>query len=209
MPPEIPSTTSRKPFLRRSRAGRARARASSPRARGEGEQGLHASGTAVAVPPTSITWGSGARRRSRASARRRASRSRLATAAAGSTSTTSRASSNAGALATTSPSWSSTSEWPSKTSSSWPPTALTNAIQHVLSRARMASISSRSPTLADVERRGRDVADDVGSGQREIGRGRARLPDVLADGRTDERLAEPQQHELAPDWKYRSSSKTP
>ena len=53
------------------------------------------------------------------------------------------------------------------------------------------------PTLADVERRCGDVADDVGSGQREVGRGRSRLPDVLADGRTDERLSEPQQHEVA------------
>ena len=39
------------------------------------------------------------------------------------------------------PSWSSTSEWPSKTSSSCPPTAFTNATQHTLSRARTASIS--------------------------------------------------------------------
>ena len=49
--------------------------------------------------------------------------------------------------------------------------------------------------LAQMERRGRDVADHVRAGKREVGRRRPRLPDVLADGRPDERVAEPQQEE--------------
>ena len=35
-------------------------------------------------------------------------------------------------------------------------------------------------------------------GEREIGRRRPRLPDVLADGRADERLAAAHEHELPP-----------
>src|SRR5207253_345242 len=75
------------------------------------------------------------------------SRSRRPTAATGSTSTTSSASSNPGARAITSPSSSSTTEWPSKISSSCPPTALQSATKHELSRARTRSISSRSRSL--------------------------------------------------------------
>src|SRR5919198_886 len=43
--------------------------------------------------------------------------------------------------------------------------------------------------LAEVEGRGGDVGDDVRAGEREVRRGRPRLPDVLADRRSDERLA--------------------
>ena len=52
-------------------------------------------------------------------------------------------------------------------------------------------------SLAEVERRGGDVRDHVRAGEREVGRRRPGLPDVLADRRPDERLAEPQQEQLA------------
>ena len=45
------------------------------------------------------------------------------------------------------PSWSITSEWPSNTSSSWPPTSAQNATAATLSRARWTSIRSRSAPL--------------------------------------------------------------
>ena len=51
--------------------------------------------------------------------------------------------------------------------------------------------------LADVVRRRRDVHEQLRAGEREVGRGRAGLPDVLADRRPDQRLPEPQQDELA------------
>ncbi len=44
--------------------------------------------------------------------------------------------------------------------------------------------------LADVERRGREVHEQLRAGQREIRRRWARLPDVLADRRADEHVAE-------------------
>jgi hypothetical protein len=66
------------------------------------------------------------------------------TAERGSTSTTTSASSNPGARASTVPSSSITRECPSKISSSWPPTALQNATNALLSRARVRNISSRS-----------------------------------------------------------------
>ena len=50
--------------------------------------------------------------------------------------------------------------------------------------------------LADVERRGRQVDEQRRPGEREVGRRRARLPDVLADRETDERVAELEQEEL-------------
>ena len=58
------------------------------------------------------------------------------------------ASSNCGARASTVPSWSSSSEWPSKISSSCPPTMLVKATAHRLSRARWISIRSRSRPLS-------------------------------------------------------------
>ena len=57
------------------------------------------------------------------------------------------------------------------------------------------------PPLAEVEGRGRDVRDHVRPGEREVGRRRARLPDVLADRRPDERLTEPEQESSRPGWK--------
>ena len=48
-----------------------------------------------------------------------------------------------------------------------------------------------------VERRRGDVRDDVRARQREIGRGRPRLPDVLADSRPDERVPAAEEHEAA------------
>ena len=70
----------------------------------------------------------------------------------------------------------SRSEWPSKTSSSWPPTRLQNATAARLSRARWASIRSRSTPLPRVVGRGGDVDDQRRAGQRLVGRGRARAP---------------------------------
>ncbi len=51
--------------------------------------------------------------------------------------------------------------------------------------------------LADVVRRGGEVDDQLGAGEREVGGGRPGLPDVLADRRPDQRLAELQEHEVA------------
>ena len=50
---------------------------------------------------------------------------------------------------------------------------------------------------ADVERRRRDVDEQLRAGQREVGRGWARLPHVLADSRPDERLAVLEQNQVA------------
>ena len=51
--------------------------------------------------------------------------------------------------------------------------------------------------LSDMERRGRDVDDELGSGKGEIGGGRARLPDVLADRQPDGGLAESEHCQVA------------
>ena len=85
--------------------------------------------------------------RERSSSRRRTSRSRRPIASSGSTSQTRRCSAKPGARATTSPASSRTTEWPSKTSSSWPPTRLQNARKELVSRARVTSMSSRSSAL--------------------------------------------------------------
>src|SRR5581483_7194748 len=61
-------------------------------------------------------------------------------------------------------------------------------LEHLLSLA----------VLADVERRGGDVHEQLCSGEREVDRGRPRLPHVLADGDPDQRLAEPEHDEVAP-----------
>ena len=52
--------------------------------------------------------------------------------------------------------------------------------------------------LAHVEGGGREVDEEMRTGQRKIRRGRPRLPHVLADRRCDDRLAEPQEHQVAP-----------
>jgi hypothetical protein len=52
--------------------------------------------------------------------------------------------------------------------------------------------------LSDVEWGGREVHEELRSGKREVGSGRAGLPDVLADGGADVRVAEPEQDEVAP-----------
>ena len=51
--------------------------------------------------------------------------------------------------------------------------------------------------LADVVRRRGEIDEQLGAGEGEVGRRRARLPDVLADRRPDQRAAEPQQQQLA------------
>ena len=50
--------------------------------------------------------------------------------------------------------------------------------------------------LADVERRRRDVRDQLRAAQREVGRRRPGLPDVLADRRADAHVAEAQEKEV-------------
>ena len=50
--------------------------------------------------------------------------------------------------------------------------------------------------LADVVRRRREVDEQLCARECQVGRGRPGLPDVLADRRADQDLAEPQQHEL-------------
>ena len=54
------------------------------------------------------------------------------------------------------------------------------------------------PLLADVERRGGDVDEELRAREREVGCGRAGLPHVLADGRPDQRIAVLEQEEVAP-----------
>ena len=64
--------------------------------------------------------------------------------------------------------------------------------------------------LADEVRRGGEVDEQLRAGEREVGGGRPRLPDVLADRRPDQDLAVPEQDQArARSAKYRSSSKTP
>ena len=88
-----------------------------------------------------------ARRWRRTFARWRVSRSRAAVIARGSIVQKVSASSNWGARASTSPSWSIARLWPSKTSSSWPPTVFTNTTAVRLSTARWISMRSRrAPT---------------------------------------------------------------
>jgi hypothetical protein len=79
----------------------------------------------------------------RAGGRSRVSRSRAVEAVWRSTDATTSASANCGARASTTPSWSTSSECPSKISSSWPPTMLQNANALRLSRARWITIDSR------------------------------------------------------------------
>ena len=50
--------------------------------------------------------------------------------------------------------------------------------------------------LADVVRRRREVDEQLGSREREVSSGRSGLPDVLADRRADQHLAEPEQNQL-------------
>jgi hypothetical protein len=54
------------------------------------------------------------------------------------------------------------------------------------------------PPFAEMERRGRDVGDDVCASEREVGGRRARLPDVLADRGADECLAKGEEDEFLP-----------
>ena len=73
-------------------------------------------------------------------------------------------------------------EWPSKTSSSCPPTALQNATKHdVVARTR-ANISSRSRSLPTWKGDAEMFDEQLRAGEREIGGRRPRLPYVLADG---------------------------
>ena len=66
----------------------------------------------------------------------------------------------------------------------------------VVARARAQHLLALA-VLADVERRRGDVRDELRAGEREVGRGRPGLPDVLADRQADEHVAEAQQEEVA------------
>ena len=68
-------------------------------------------------------------------------------------------------------------------------------VADVVARTRLEHLLAL-PLLADVERRRRDVHDQLRACQREVGRRRPRLPDVLADGRSDERVAVREQEEI-------------
>ncbi len=66
-----------------------------------------------------------------------------------------------------------------------------------MSRARVDEHLLALLRLADVERRGGEIDDELRPREREVGRGRAGLPDVLADREADGRLAEPEEDEVA------------
>ena len=57
------------------------------------------------------------------------------------------------------------------------------------------------PVLADVERRGRHVDEQLRSRERQVARRGSGLPHVLADRDADDRLTEPDQDEVATGWK--------
>ncbi len=69
-------------------------------------------------------------------------------------------------------------------------------VTHVVARASGQHLLALA-FLADVERRGRDVRDQLCAREGEVGRGRTRLPDVLADGGADEHVAVLEQDEVA------------
>ena len=69
-------------------------------------------------------------------------------------------------------------------------------VADVVARTRLKHLLALA-VLADVERRGRDVDEQLRAREREVGRGRARLPDVLADGRPDQRLAVLEEEQVA------------
>ena len=65
----------------------------------------------------------------------------------------------------------------------------------VVARARDEHLLALA-VAADVERRRGDVDEQLGAGEREVGRGRAGLPHVFADRQPDERLAVFQQDQV-------------
>ena len=93
-------------------------------------------------------------------------------------STISRSSSNIAARHATSPSGPITSEPPSKTISSWPPTAFTYAIQPPNSRARSPQHPGAFLELPPVIRRAVDVGDERDTAV--VGERTFRVPGVLA-----------------------------
>ena len=118
-------------------------------------------------------------------------------AACGSTSTTSSASSNPGRAREHLALVVEDDGVAVEDSSSCPPTALHERDEaDVVAGARWKHLLALA-VLADVERRGRDVDEQLRAREREVGRGRARLPDVLADRRADQRVAELEQDEVA------------
>ena len=121
----------------------------------------------------------------RAAGRRRVSRRRADSAACGSISAMSRSSPNCGARAMTSPSWSTTKEWPSKMSSSCPPTSAAERDRaEVVARPLGDHPLAHDALARDVRRRG-DVDDDRRPRERLEAHRQARLPDVLADRQPD------------------------
>ena len=69
-------------------------------------------------------------------------------------------------------------------------------VADVVSRASLEHLLSLH-VLAHVERRGGDVDEELRAGERKVGRGRAGLPDVLADGRADQGFAVCEEEEVA------------
>src|SRR6185503_9114960 len=70
-------------------------------------------------------------------------------------------------------------------------------VADVVSRAGRKHLLSL-PLLADVERRGGDVDEELRAREREVGCRRAGLPYVLADGWPDQSIAMLEQEEVAP-----------
>ena len=96
----------------------------------------------------------------------------------------------------TRPSASSTNELPSKTSSSWPPTALQKTrAQPVVPRPRREHLLALR-VLADVEGRGGEVDEHVRARPRALDGGWARLPQVLAHCQAERRSPELEQADL-------------
>ena len=85
---------------------------------------------------------------------------------------------------------------PSKTSSSWPPTALQKTSAQPLSLARVGEHLLSLRVLADVKGRRGEVDEEVGACGRALDRGRAGLPQVLAHREADRRLAALQEGDL-------------
>ncbi len=101
-----------------------------------------------------------------------------------------------------SPSWSIATLWPSKTSSSWPPTSVAEEHRGDVVAGALGEHPLALEALAGVVGRGRQVHDHLRARQRLVGRRRPGLPDVLADRDADGDAVRPRSARRAgPDWK--------
>ena len=96
------------------------------------------------------------------------------------------------------PSRSIRSECPSKTSSSWPPTALQSATRTPLSCARAVKMASRSCARPTWNGEAERLTMSSAPAARELGRRRPGDPHVLADRDPDPRAGDVDQREVAP-----------